>query len=158
MISTEKILQVKDLSVSFRTISGTVYAVRGVSFDLHKGETLAIVGESGSGKSVTNRAVMGILTKNASIDGGEIIYKDEDILHYSDQEFANKIRGTAISMKNMGRYLRLFSTSLTSFAWMMASGAPVEVMMISASARRSNRLSKATASPLNWRARAALRS
>lgn len=94
----ESILDVKDLSVSFTTITGTVYAVRGVSFHLEKGETLAIVGESGSGKSVTNRAVMGILTKNASVDSGEIIYKNENVLKYTDAEFAMKIRGTAISM------------------------------------------------------------
>jgi len=98
MSDQEKILQIKDLSVSFRTVTGTVYAVRGVSMDLHKGETLAIVGESGSGKSVTNRAVMGILTKNATVDSGEILYRGENVLKYTDQEFAKKIRGTAISM------------------------------------------------------------
>ena len=98
MTDAEKILEVKDLSVSFRTITGTVYAVRGVSFDLFKGETFAIVGESGSGKSVTNRAIMGILTKNAMIDGGEVIYNGENILNYSDNEFAEKIRGTTVSM------------------------------------------------------------
>lgn len=98
MSDKEKILEIKDLAVSFKTVTGTVYAVRGVSLDLHKGETLAIVGESGSGKSVTNRAVMGILTKNATVDSGEILYKGEDVLKYSDSEFAKKIRGTAISM------------------------------------------------------------
>jgi len=98
MSDQEKILEIKDLSVSFKTVTGTVYAVRGVSMDLHKGETLAIVGESGSGKSVTNRAVMGILTKNATVDSGEILYKGENVLKYTDQEFAKKIRGTAISM------------------------------------------------------------
>jgi oligopeptide transport system ATP-binding protein len=57
----EVILRVKDLRISFRTVSGKVQAVRGISFNLIKGETLAIVGESGSGKSVTNRAIMGII-------------------------------------------------------------------------------------------------
>ena len=69
-----KKLEVKDLIISFRTNNGTVKAVRNISFDLERGETLAIVGESGSGKSVTARAIMGILAKNAIPEGGEIIY------------------------------------------------------------------------------------
>ena len=67
-----KKLEVKNLIISFRTNNGTVKAVRDISFDLEKGETLAIVGESGSGKSVTARAIMGILAKNAIPEGGEI--------------------------------------------------------------------------------------
>lgn len=57
----EKILQVEDLQVTFTTFGGVVQAVRGVTFDLHKGETLAIVGESGCGKSVTSNAIMGLI-------------------------------------------------------------------------------------------------
>ena len=64
-------LSVKNLKISFRTDGGKVQAVRDISFDLYKGETLALVGESGSGKSVTNRAIMGILAGNAIKDGGD---------------------------------------------------------------------------------------
>ena len=58
MAEREKILEVRDLNISFRTDSGIVNAIRGVNLDLYKGETIAIVGESGSGKSVTTKAII----------------------------------------------------------------------------------------------------
>ncbi len=97
MDNKEKILQVKDLTVSFNTYAGKVQAVRGVNFDLYKGETLAIVGESGSGKSVTNRAIMGILANTASIEKGEAIYKGKNLFSLSEKEW-EKVRGKEISM------------------------------------------------------------
>lgn len=90
-------LSVNNLKISFRTDNGNVQAVRDISFDLYKGETLAIVGESGSGKSVTNRAVMGILAGNAIKEGGEIIYDGQDLMKISEEEFHN-IRGDKIAM------------------------------------------------------------
>ena len=93
----EKILQVKDLIVNFRTDSGIVRAVRDVSFDLHKGETLCIVGESGSGKSVTSKAIMQILANNALVDGGEIIYDGKDLLKIPEEDMV-KLRGDKIAM------------------------------------------------------------
>ena len=90
-------LSVKNLKISFRTDNGNVQAVRDISFDLYKGETLAIVGESGSGKSVTNRAVMGILAGNAIKEGGEIIYDGQDLMKITEDEFHN-IRGDKIAM------------------------------------------------------------
>ena len=90
-------LQVRGLTISFRTSNGKVQAVRGIDFDLQKGETLAIVGESGSGKSVTSKAVLGILANNALIEGGEIIYDGKDLLKISEDEF-HKIRGDKIAM------------------------------------------------------------
>ncbi len=92
-----KILEVKDLRISFRVDGGTVKAVRGISFDLYKGRTLCIVGESGSGKSVTSRAILGILAKNALVEGGEIIYDGKDLLTISEERF-HRIRGSKISM------------------------------------------------------------
>ena len=74
----EKILDVKDLDITFKTTAGKVHAIRGVNLELYQGETVAIVGESGSGKSVTMRAAMGILAKNAVVNKGEIIYRYRD--------------------------------------------------------------------------------
>lgn len=90
-------LSVNNLKISFRTDAGIVQAVRGIDFDLYKGETLAIVGESGSGKSVTNRAVMGILAGNAIKEGGEIIYDGRDLMKIPEEEF-HKLRGDKIAM------------------------------------------------------------
>lgn len=96
-MSSEKILEVENLTISFKTDNGLVQAVRGVSFDLSKGETLCIVGESGSGKSVTSKAIMGILASNAVIEGGQINYQGENLLEVSEEEF-HKIRGHKIGM------------------------------------------------------------
>ena len=93
----DKILQVKDLTISFNAYAGKVRAVRGVSFDLNRGETLAIVGESGSGKSVTIKSIMGILAKNANIDAGEILYDGMDLAKLDEKGFCN-IRGKRISL------------------------------------------------------------
>ena len=90
-------LHVKDLTISFRTSNGKVQAVRGIDFDLHKGETLAIVGESGSGKSVTSKAVLGILAGNSIVEGGEIVYDGKDLLKISEDDF-HEIRGDKIAM------------------------------------------------------------
>ena len=91
------ILEVKNLKVSFRTNNGTVKAVRDISFNLKKGETLAIVGESGSGKSVTSKAIMGILAGNSIVENGEILYDGRDLLKINEEEMC-KIRGDKISM------------------------------------------------------------
>ncbi|MCB9498884.1 MAG: ABC transporter ATP-binding protein [Bacillales bacterium] len=93
----DNILEVKKLKISFRTNNGTVKAVRDISFDLHRGETLAIVGESGSGKSVTSRAVLGISAGNSIMDGGEILFDGKDLLKVGEEDMC-KIRGDKISM------------------------------------------------------------
>ena len=93
----EKVLKVNNLRVTFKSDSGLVYAVRGVSFDLYKGETLCIVGESGSGKSVTSKTIMGILPNNAIIENGQIMYEGEDLVRVSEEEF-HRIRGHKIGM------------------------------------------------------------
>ncbi|MDT3424971.1 oligopeptide/dipeptide ABC transporter ATP-binding protein [Paenibacillus forsythiae] len=92
------ILAVDNLEVSFHTQSGIVDAVRGVSFSLQKGETLAIVGESGSGKSVTAKSILGLLPKQiASKRAGKIIYEGKNILEFSLRKM-QALRGAEISM------------------------------------------------------------
>jgi oligopeptide transport system ATP-binding protein len=94
----EKILEVKDLQLSFHTFAGEVKAIRGVNFDLLKGETLAIVGESGSGKSVTTKAIMRLLPESsAEFKSGEILFNGKDLTKLTDKEM-QKIRGKDISM------------------------------------------------------------
>jgi oligopeptide transport system ATP-binding protein len=93
----EKILEVKDLAISFKTQYGILQAIRGVSFDLFRGETLAIVGESGSGKSVTSRAIIGLLAGNSIYENGKIIYQNRDLTKLPEELF-HEIRGSRISM------------------------------------------------------------
>ncbi|KZK85523.1 Glutathione import ATP-binding protein GsiA [Pseudovibrio sp. Ad46] len=92
------LLTIRDVAVTFKTVIGTVEAVKGVSYAVAKGETLAIVGESGSGKSVTARAIMGMLAENATLAQGSMIrFEDRDLTTMSELEL-QKIRGNRISM------------------------------------------------------------
>ncbi|MGV3026154.1 ABC transporter ATP-binding protein [Clostridium thermobutyricum] len=95
----EKLLDVKNLNINFNTYAGVVKAVRGVNFELDKGEMLAIVGESGSGKSVTAKSLMSLLPeKIASIDkNSKILFEGKNILKYSNKELRG-LRGKEISM------------------------------------------------------------
>ena len=124
----EKKLEVKDLRISFKTSNGKVQAVRGIDFDLYKGETLAIVGESGSGKSVTSRAIMGILAGNAMVEGGKILYGDKDLLKISEEDF-HHLRGDKIAM--------VFQDPLSSLNPIMRIGAQLtEAMLLKNKASR----------------------
>jgi len=94
----EAALSVKDLRVSFRTYAGEVEAVRGATFDVRLGETLAIVGESGSGKSVAARSIMRLNPEaNTLIRGGEILFEGEDLLKLPKRRM-QEIRGPKIAM------------------------------------------------------------
>ena len=76
--NTKKFLLVEDLHVSFTTYGGEVQALRGVTFDLYKGETLAIVGESGCGKSVTSNTIMGLIPQPpGKIKNGKVLFKEQ---------------------------------------------------------------------------------
>ena len=118
---SETILSVKNLQVSFQTFDGKVQAVRGIDFDLKKGETLAIVGESGSGKSVTTRSIMQLLSANALVEKGAIIFEQENILEKSESEM-QQIRGKKIAM--------IFQDPMTSLDPTMKVGMQVAESMI----------------------------
>ncbi|WP_309128535.1 ABC transporter ATP-binding protein [Microbacterium sp.] len=95
-MSSNTVLSVRDLKVSFPSEAGRVDAVRGVSFDLEAGKTLGIVGESGSGKSVTSLAIMGLLDENAKVTGS-VQFNGEELLGKSDKQMS-MIRGNGMAM------------------------------------------------------------
>lgn len=129
-MNNEKVLCIKDLSISFQTSAGSVNAIRGVDLDLYKGETLAIVGESGSGKSVTMKAAMGILSSNGEVNTGSIDFTylrnnekvSVDILKLSKKEMRNRINGKRIAM--------IFQDPMTSLNPTMSIGAQIMEGMI----------------------------
>lgn len=131
MAEREKILEVRDLSISFKTTAGNVHAIRGVDLDLYRGETIAIVGESGSGKSVTAKAAMGILAKNGQINSGSIQFtytRDDgekvscDILKMQKKEIREHINGKRIAM--------VFQDPMTSLNPLMTIGKQIMEGMI----------------------------
>ena len=131
-MTNDTILSVKDLNISFKTTAGMVNAIRGVDFDLKRGETLAIVGESGSGKSVTTKTLMGILAKNAVVNSGEIVYNclepdnktytKYDILNMKTRDIRRNINGKNIAM--------VFQDPMTSLDPTMSIGKQIAEGMI----------------------------
>jgi oligopeptide transport system ATP-binding protein len=117
-----KILVVKDLSVLFETYGADVQAVRGVSFELNEGETLAIVGESGSGKSVTAHSVMRLVPMPpGKYAGGSIVFDGKDLMKKSEKQMQN-IRGREISM--------IFQDPMTSINPTMRIGTQIAEVLI----------------------------
>ena len=130
VIFMDKKLEVKNLQISFRTQGGILKAVRNISFDLYKGETLAIVGESGSGKSVTSKAIMGILAGNSIVEGGEILYDGQDLLKISEDDF-HKLRGDKVAM--------IFQDPMSSLNPIMRVGQQLtEAMILKAKTGKKN--------------------
>ena len=116
--TSDAILEVRDLRISFSTYAGEVQAVRGASFDLRRGETLAVVGESGSGKSVAARSIMRLNPEaNTLVRGGEIMFEGEDILKHSEKRMQG-IRGSKIAM--------VFQDPMTSLDPTMKIGKQIE--------------------------------
>jgi oligopeptide transport system ATP-binding protein len=95
---SETVLSVKGLTVSFSLRGETLRALRGVSLDVRKGESLAIVGESGSGKSVFCKSLMGLIDANGSIDSGSIEYEGRDLAKGLSEKEWESVRGGSIAM------------------------------------------------------------
>ncbi len=91
-------LSVKNLNVKFNLRGKVLHAIRDISLDVYKGESLAIVGESGSGKSVFTKTFMGLLDKNGYIESGEILYKDKNLTEFKTEKDWKSIRGREIAM------------------------------------------------------------
>lgn len=128
-------LSVKNLSVFFHTPNGEVQAVRSVDFTLEKGETLAIVGESGSGKSVTSKAIMRLLAKNAKVVSGEILCGGKDLLKLTEREMT-VIRGKKIAM--------IFQDPLSSLNPIMRVGKQITETILS-NRKKGEKISKESA-------------
>lgn len=94
----ETILSLRDLSVKFSLRGRVLHAIRGVSLDIYRGESLAIVGESGSGKTVLTKAFMGLLDQNGWVDGGSILYQGRDLAGFKSEKDWLTIRGREIAM------------------------------------------------------------
>lgn len=97
-IKREPILEIRDLSVKFSLRGRVLHAIRGVSMDVYRGESLAIVGESGSGKSVLTKAFMGLLDQNGWVDSGSILFEDQDLAKFTAEKQWLAIRGRRIAM------------------------------------------------------------
>ena len=95
--TTENLLEVKDLHVSFFTPAGEVKAVNGISYNLKYNEVMGIVGESGSGKSVEAYSIIGLLQSPGKVVGGSITFEGEDMLAKSSKEMID-VRGNKIAM------------------------------------------------------------
>ena len=92
------LLSINNLTTNFNTVDGNFNAVDGISFDLKKGESLAIVGESGSGKSVSALSILQLNpTPQSRITNGEIIFNNENLLNLNKKQIRN-LRGNEISM------------------------------------------------------------
>ncbi|MGE7839883.1 ABC transporter ATP-binding protein [Lysinibacillus sp. NPDC093712] len=93
-----RILTIQNLVIKFTLRGQVLTAIRDISLDLYKGESLAIVGESGSGKSVLMKSIMGLLDKNGTIEQGQILYNDMDLAQFKTEQQWLNIRGKEIAI------------------------------------------------------------
>lgn len=117
----QKILEVRGLRASFSTAHGEVQAIRGVDFEVYRGEVLGIVGESGSGKSVLMKAIMGILPENARVSADLIAFEGRDVLRLNQEEY-RKLRGRGMTM--------IFQDPMTALNPLVRIGRQLEEVII----------------------------
>ena len=117
---TKELLKISGLEVNIHTDNGVVHAVRGVSFSLRQGETLAVVGESGCGKSVTFKSIIGLLPRTGHIDSGSVLFEEREIARLPEKQL-RQIRGQEISM--------IFQDPLTSLNPTMNIGNQIAEML-----------------------------
>ena len=96
-MESKKLLEIKDLKVSFYTPAGEVKAVDGISYNIGYNEVMGIVGESGSGKSVEAYSIIGLLQNPGKVIGGSITFEGEDLLSYTPEQM-RQFRGNKVSM------------------------------------------------------------
>ena len=109
-MSNDVVLSVRDLSVSYITTRGRMRAVNGVSFDLHRGETLALIGESGCGKSTLNLSLIGLLPRGGRVDSGQVMYTRRD----GQNVDALKLKGEALRRFRWAECAMVFQAALNS--------------------------------------------
>ena len=115
----EKLIEIKNLSVTFHDLAGTLHAITDLSYHINKGEILGVIGESGSGKSVTSKAIMGFL--NPSCVTGEILYEGKDLTKMKEKEIC-KLRGSKISL--------VFQEPMTALNPVMTIGKQLEEILV----------------------------
>ena len=117
------VLSIKDLRVAFKSSMGLNEVLHGISYDLYTDEILGIVGESGSGKSVASLAIMGLLPpKKSVVSSGEILFRNEDLLHYSPKQSGEALRGQKIAM--------IFQEPMSALNPSMSCGVQVEEILL----------------------------
>jgi len=136
------LLTVRDLRTHFHTPEGTIYAVNGISYDLHEGETLAVVGESGCGKSVSMMSILGLIPiPPGEIDGGSAVYKGQDLLKLSESELEH-VRGKEIAM--------IFQDPMTSLNPVLTIGKQITEMVHKHMAMDQATATKRAVELLDW--------
>ena len=116
------IMEIRNLDITFNTLAGPVHAIRGIDIELKKGETVAIVGESGSGKSVTMKAAMGILAKNAVVNSGEIEFSYDNEQGHQQVDILTKDKRWIRRHINGKRIAMVFQDPMTSLDPTMSIG------------------------------------
>jgi len=136
------LLTVRDLRTQFHTPEGTIYAVNGISYDLHEGETLAVVGESGCGKSVSMMSILGLIPiPPGEIAGGSALYRGQDLLKLSESELEH-VRGKEIAM--------IFQDPMTSLNPVLTIGKQITEMVHKHMAMDQATATKRAVELLDW--------